>query len=153
MLIGKFYRCCGGACCSWRAWVAQSLWQLATVWMVQVLNPERKETFSATKLSRLVLGPTRSPIQRVLGSFSRSKVAGMWSWPLTSVSMDTTSSSEKNYDHIPDTVVFVKNSLKIKSYMDLSKLKHLTCVQNIFNKLTKQLNFCAYCFRKWMWKK
>jgi len=149
----SFYRCFGGACCSWRAWVAQSLWRLATGWMVRVLNPERQETFSATKLSRPALGPTKSPIQRVLGSFFRSKVAGMWSWPLTSISMNTASSSETNYDHIPVAVVFVKNSLKIKLCMDLSKLKHLTCVQNMLKKLTKQLNFCAYCFCKWLWKK
>jgi len=142
----SFYWCCRGACCSWRAWVAQSLWQLATGWMVQVLNPERLETFSATKLSIPALGPTKSPIQRVLGSFSRSKVAGMWSWPLTSISMNIASSSETNYDHIPDSVVFIKNSLKIKSCMDLSKLKHLTCILNILKKFLYFVD-CASCYK------
>jgi len=45
--------------------------------MVHVLDPERQKTFSATKLPGTTLGPTKSPIQRVLGYFSGSKVAGM----------------------------------------------------------------------------
>jgi len=36
-------------------------------------------------VSRLVLGPTQSPLQWVLGTFLRVKTTRAWSWPLTSI--------------------------------------------------------------------
>jgi hypothetical protein len=47
---------------------------------------QRPEIFLFSKMSRPALGPAWPPIQRVRGVISRGKMAGAWSWSLSSKS-------------------------------------------------------------------
>jgi hypothetical protein len=44
-----------------------------------------KKIFLLSKMSRLALGTTQPPIQRVPGLYHGGKTAGVWSWTLTSL--------------------------------------------------------------------